>query len=316
MPAYDREYLTLVDTLERAGENAEFLKSSKIASIVINGNKVLGLNKIEGIEISPRPTSDGVEITLKVLEGYKIPEPVHICLGLTAKKGRQTIRSKFLIGKNSALKIIAHCIFPNPEGVEHIMDADIVLEENAHLIYEETHIHGKTGGILVKPTTKIDAGNGSRFFTTFRVVEGRVGRLDILLEAHLKDRAVLDVLTQIYGKEDDEIKIKDVVILEGTESRGMVKSRIVVKDRATSTVIGEAIGIGENSRGHIDCMEIVRGRNARASAIPLIEVKNDTSKLTHEAAIGSIDRSKLETLMARGLTEDEAVDFVVKGLLS
>ncbi len=316
MPAYDREYLAIVDTLERSGQGAEFLKSSKIASIVINGNRVLGINNIEGIEIVPTPTNEGVNINLKVLEGYKIPDPVHICLGLTAKKGRQKIYSKFVIQRNAAIKIIAHCIFPNPEGVKHIMDADIEIEDGGQLIYEETHIHGKSGGILVKPTTRVNVGNGARFFTTFRVVEGRVGKLDILLEAHLRDRAVLDVLTQIYGKEDDEIKIKDVVVLEGQESKGMVKSRIVVKDRSKSTVIGEAIGIGDNSRGHIDCMEIVRGKEARASAIPLIEVKNDTSKLTHEAAIGSIDRSKLETLMARGLTEDEAVDFIVKGLLS
>lgn len=316
MPAYDREYLAIVGTLERSGQEAEFLKNSKIASIVINGNRILGMNTVEGIEILPISTDDGVEMQITVLEGYKIPEPVHICLGLTAKTGRQRIKTRLKVQKNAAIKIVAHCIFPNPQGVEHLMDADIEIDDGAQLIYEETHIHGKSGGIFVKPTTTVVVGNGARFFTTFRVVEGRVGKLDINLEARLLDRAILDVLTQIYGKEDDEIKIRDVVVLEGRQSKGMVKSRIVVKDRAKSTVVGEAIGIGENSRGHIDCMEVVRGREARASAIPLIEVKNDTSKLTHEAAIGSIDSARLETLMARGLTEDEAVDFVVKGILS
>jgi Fe-S cluster assembly scaffold protein SufB len=37
--------------------------------------------------------------------------------------------------------------------------------------------------------------------------------------------------------------------------------------------------------------------------------------LTHEAAIGSVDKKQVETLMARGLTEDEAVDVVVRGML-
>ncbi len=315
MQVYEKEYEMLVESLERTG-SADFLKSDKIASIVINGNQVLGLNKIEGIEIIPQPKNDGVNIFLRVLKGYKIPMPVHVCLGLTARKGRQVISSTFEIEDGAAVKIIAHCIFPNPEGVEHIMDGDIFVGRNAYLEYEETHIHGRSGGIFVKPTTRVEVDDKGKFLTTFRVVEGRVGKLDILLEATLKNFATIDVLTQVYGKEDDDIRIKDRIVLEGEESRGMVKSRVVVKDSAKSQVVGEAIGKGRNSRGHIDCMEIVRGKDAHASSIPLIEVYDDTSKLTHEAAIGSIDRSRLETLMARGLTEDEAVDFVVKGILT
>ncbi len=315
MQRYDKEYLTLVDALERAGSSSNFLKSDKIASIVINGNRVLGLNKIEGIEIVPHPEGEIMNLELIVKKGYKVPNPVHVCLGLTAKQGRQVIKSRFTIEEDASVKIIAHCIFPNPEGVEHVMDADILVKKNGYLHYEETHIHGRTGGILVKPTTRVNLYENARFITTFRIVDGRVGKLDIDLDAKLQNRAMIDVLTQVYGKEDDDIKIKDRIVLEGEEARGMVKSRVVVKDRARSVIIGEAIGNGRNARGHIDCMEIVRGKEAYASSIPLIEVHEDTAKLTHEAAIGSIDRSKLETLMARGLTEDEAVDFVVKGIL-
>jgi uncharacterized protein len=44
-------------------------------------------------------------------------------------------------------------------------------------------------------------------------------------------------------------------------------------------------------------------------------VNDDRAKLTHEAAIGSVDKKQVETFMARGLTEDEAVDVVVRGML-
>jgi len=39
------------------------------------------------------------------------------------------------------------------------------------------------------------------------------------------------------------------------------------------------------------------------------------AKVTHEAAIGSVDKKQLETLMSRGLDESEAVDVIVRGLL-
>lgn len=39
------------------------------------------------------------------------------------------------------------------------------------------------------------------------------------------------------------------------------------------------------------------------------------AKLTHVAAIGSVDQKQLETLMARGLGPEEAVDHIILGML-
>ncbi len=102
--------------------------------------------------------------------------------------------------------------------------------------------------------------------------------------------------------------------LNGVESRGLAKSRIVLTEQAFAEVLGEVIGNGAHSRGHIDYMEIVQGKQVVASVLPRLKVVDDTAKLTHEAAIGSVDKKQVETLMARGLTEQEAVDVLVKGL--
>jgi len=121
--------------------------------------------------------------------------------------------------------------------------------------------------------------------------------------------------TRIYGKRQDDIKVKESIYLNGSESKGLAKSRIVLTDKARAEVLGEIIGKGAYSRGHIDCMEIVQGKKAIASAVPKLKVVNETAKLTHEAAIGSVDKRQVETLMARGLTEQEAIDVIVTGLL-
>jgi Fe-S cluster assembly scaffold protein SufB len=44
-------------------------------------------------------------------------------------------------------------------------------------------------------------------------------------------------------------------------------------------------------------------------------VRDDRARVTHEAAIGSVGRQELETLMARGLDEEEAVDIIIRGML-
>jgi len=126
---------------------------------------------------------------------------------------------------------------------------------------------------------------------------------------------VCELDAKVYGKKKDNILVKESLYLNGENARGLAKSRIVASDNCMSEVIGEAIGNAPNARGHVDCIEIIKGKQARASAIPRLVVIDDRAKLTHEAAIGSVDKKQVETLMARGLNEEEAVDVVVKGML-
>lgn len=114
---------------------------------------------------------------------------------------------------------------------------------------------------------------------------------------------------------NDVIRVRESLFLNGEKSRGLAKSRIVASDHCVSEVVGEAVGNAPGARGHVDCVEIVKGKDARVSAVPRLLVADDHAKLTHEAAIGSVDKKQVETLMARGLTEEEAVDVVVLGIL-
>jgi len=84
---------------------------------------------------------------------------------------------------------------------------------------------------------------------------------------------------------------------------------------ATAKKAYELWSNAEGARGHVDCMEIVKD-NAVASAVPIVKVTNSLAKVTHEAAIGSVDKRQMETLMAHGLTPEEAVDIIVKGILN
>ena len=119
---------------------------------------------------------------------------------------------------------------------------------------------------------------------------------------------------KIYGYGDDRIKIREVGRLIGKSSRGLIKSRIAVKDNAQSEIINELIATAPDTRGHVDCVEIIQD-NAQAKAIPIVSVTNELAKVTHEAAIGRVDKKQVQTLMAKGLDEEEAIDLLVSGIL-
>ena len=123
------------------------------------------------------------------------------------------------------------------------------------------------------------------------------------------------MLAKVCGKKTDSIKIREAIYLNGPYASGIAKSRIVLTGSSHGNVLGEVEGNAPHTRGHVDCHEIVHGRNAVASSTPRISVNDPLARVTHEAAIGRINKKELETLMARGLTENEAIDFIIKGLL-
>jgi len=142
-----------------------------------------------------------------------------------------------------------------------------------------------------------------------------VGMLDYDFEIFGGEKSTSELLVKVFGKKEDDIRIAEKIHLDGKEARGLAKSRLVLIDNAKAVVRGETYGNAPFARGHVDCLEIVNGDGVIASAIPVVYVSDRQAKVTHEAAIGSVDKKQMQTLMARGLNEEEAVDVIVKGIL-
>ncbi len=311
----EKEYQGMIDAYEKAGGDKSVLQTKDVAKLVVHENRVLANDPIQGLKIVTEETKSGVKVDLTVEEGVKVPRPVHLCFGLLPKEGLQEIIMKVDARDNSEISVIAHCIFPNAVKVIHKMDADIEIGAGARFDYKETHYHGEDGGIEVIPKAKVKVNKGGVWQSTFALSQGMVGRLDYDFEVVCLEKAIAELTVKAYGKGNDDIKITERIHLNGAGARGLAKSRLVLGDKAKAEVRGETYGNAPYARGHVDCMELVNGTEAVAKAIPIVSVTDGKAKVTHEAAIGSIDRKQVETLMARGLDEDKAVDVIVKGIL-
>jgi len=158
-------------------------------------------------------------------------------------------------------------------------------------------------------------GKRSIYSSTLTLIEGCVGVLDYDFEVFGEEKSINELTVKVFGKKEDDIKIAEKIHLNGREARGLAKSRLVLRDNAKAVVMGETYGNAPFARGHVDCIEIVDGEGVIARAIPVVYVKDKQAKVTHEAAIGSVDKKQMQTLMARGLNEEEAVDVIVRGIL-
>lgn len=304
----------LMTAYGEAGGDKAILENIEIAHLVADGHKLLSMQGVAGLEVDAHETPTGISARVVVKEGIKLRNPVHLCFGVLHKKGTQKIRMDVKLEKNSSAHVIAHCIFPKAEKVRHIMDAVVEIGEGAEMRYSETHYHGLYGGIEVVPKSVVKIGKGGRYFADFTLTTGRVGSLDIDYSVEAGENAVTELTARVFGHVHDDIKIKEKVVLQGENARGIIKTRVAIEDDARAEVTGITEGNAAGARGHVDCMEIVKDR-AVAKAIPIVNVTNPLAKVTHEAAIGSVDKRQMETLMAHGLTPEEAVDIIVKGIL-
>jgi len=304
----------LMEAFGTSGGDRAILQNSEIAHLVASGHKLLSMNKVEGLVVVAKETMSGISAKVTVKEGIIIRNPVHLCFGVLHKKGTQKIRMEVTLEKNSSAHFKAHCIFPKAENVRHIMDAVIEIGEGAEMTYSETHYHGIHGGIQVVPKSSVKVGRNGKFCTDFTLTTGRVGTLDIDYSVEIGENAVAELTARIFGHAHDDIRIKEKAILVGNNSRSIIKARVAIEDEAKAEVIGITDGNAAGARGHVDCMEIVKDK-ATAKAVPIVNVTHPLAKVTHEAAIGSVDKRQMETLMAHGLTPEEAVDIIVKGIL-
>ncbi|HWP90677.1 MAG TPA: SufD family Fe-S cluster assembly protein [Thermodesulfobacteriota bacterium] len=248
------------------------------------------------------------------LKKKKNRKPGVFCIGILRKEGVQKININVKLEKKASVQSFAHCLFPRAERVTHIMYATVEVGEKAQMKYSENHYQGNQGGIEVIPKASVKVGKGGRYFTDFNLTNGRVGKLNIDYLIELDEGAVTELITRLFGHANDEIKIKERIVLARTNSRGLIKTRVALEDESSSEVVNIAEGKAEGARGHMDCMEIVKDK-ATAKAIPIVDVSHPLAKITHEAVIGSIDKKQLETLMAHGLGPEQAVDLIVKGIL-
>jgi Fe-S cluster assembly scaffold protein SufB len=195
------------------------------------------------------------------------------------------------------------------------MDADIRIGDGADYAYFERHVHGPHGGVEVIPKAKVEVGKGARFKTEFELIKGRVGLMDIEYDTTVQAHGVMEMVARISGREDDRVKVTEIGHLVGEGARGVLNTYVALRGQAQGEIYNTLNATAAHARGHVDCKEIVQDQ-AIASAVPIVNVKHPKAHVTHEAAIGSVDSKQLETLMARGLSEDEAVDLIIEGMLS
>ncbi len=313
-PGWASEMEAIMEAYKQAGGAPDQLQNNDVATLVVSGDQVMASHDIPGIQFKAAQIENGVKAEITVSKNSIIEQPVHLCFGVVPEEGIQHIEATYKIEEGAQVKFLAHCSFPNAIKVKHMMDADIQIGENASMEYTEEHYHGESGGIQVLPVTKVNVGKGGTYKNTFSLVRGSIGEMDVNLEATAQENALVELNVKAYGINQDAVKVNETVYLNGKNAHGLAKTRVAVRDQATSDIITTTYGNAPGVKGHMDCTEVIRD-HGKATNNPIVSVSDALAQVTHEAAIGTVNHKELETLMARGLSEDEAVDLIIRAMI-
>ncbi|MEM8850634.1 MAG: Fe-S cluster assembly protein SufB [Pseudomonadota bacterium] len=97
------------------------------------------------------------------------------------------------------------------------------------------------------------------------------------------------------------------------------KSRIVSKGISAGKAQNTYRGLvsmhpkAKNGRNYTQCDSLLIGSDCGAHTVPYIEVKNNSSRVEHEATTSKVDDDQLFYCRSRGMDEEEAVALVVNG---
>jgi len=292
---------------------AEYHADPDAPRVVILENKVVNVQDREGLELEAEELDDGVRAELVVKEGFELDEPVHFCVGIPWEEGVQRIETRVVVEPEARIRLLSHCSFPRAEDVLHEMKAEFVVKDGAELEVQDIHYHGE-GGVRLRAEYDVEVGEGARLSSEFRLTKGRVGELWWVSRGVVRREGSLEGVVRIMAREDDKVDIEESVRLVGEDSRAVLDSRAAAIDGARVRFVGELSGEAPGAKGHVECSEIIRG-DGRVESVPKLKVVDPDARLTHEAALGTLERREIEALMSRGLSEEEAVEMLVEAML-
>ncbi len=286
-----------------------------MAKIMVRDGELYNVEENEGIKISAKKAGKKYKVKIVVKKGYKSPFPLYSCFRAFRGGVVQDLDVDLILEENSELIVISMCSFPMGEKVKHIMKTNLVMKKNSKIHYIEAHYHGLGKDVHVKTIANVKMGENTQFKSEFIAIKGRLGKLEIKTDVDAGKNSVVDITTKTYAYHNDVVTIDEIVKLNGENARAIVKSRGAAQDQSKIFLNMRVEGNAPNTKGHIDCAEVVKDE-AQIENIPAVVVRDKTSRVTHEAAIGSVDKKQLETLLAKGLDEDEATEIIIRGIIN
>jgi Fe-S cluster assembly protein SufB len=253
--------------------------------------------------------------------GVRCPMELSTYFRINAENTGQFERTLIIADNGSYVSYLEGCTAPQRDTAQlHAAVVEIVVEEDAEVKYSTVQNwypgdeNGK-GGIYNFVTKRADC-RGDRAKVMWTQVEtgsAVTWKYPSCILRGNESQGEFYSIAITNGHQQADTGTKMIHLGRDT------KSRIVSKGISAGVAQNTYRGLvsmhpkAKNSRNYTQCDSLLIGDKCGAHTVPYIEVKNNSSRVEHEATTSKVDDDQLFYCRQRGMDEEEAVALVVNG---
>ncbi|MFA5429641.1 MAG: SufD family Fe-S cluster assembly protein [Candidatus Omnitrophota bacterium] len=258
-----------------------------------------------------RETEGGYFIRVK--RGHAIEFPVQACLFLKQQGFRQKVHNLIVVEEGAKAYIITGCSASHSasEGM-HLGISEFFVHNGAYLNF--TMIHSWQESVSVKPVSIASVGEEAVFISNYVCLKP-VRDITMYPTALLHGRKARASFNSIILSHPGSLQdVGSRVALQAEETQAEIISRAVSLGGKV-VARGHIKASARNVKGHLECRGLILPEKGSIYAIPEMETDYRDVDLSHEAAIGRINKDEIEYLRCRGFSPHEAQSLIVRGFM-
>ncbi len=254
-------------------------------------------------------------------EGVKCPMELSTYFRINAENTGQFERTLIIAEKGSYVSYLEGCTAPmRDENQLHAAVVELVIHDDAEIKYSTVQNwypgdeNGK-GGIYNFVTKRADCrGKNSKvMWTQVETGSAVTWKYPSCILRGDNSQGEFYSIAIANNMQQADTGTKMVHLGKNTKSRIVSKGISAGKAQNTYRGLVSMHPKSSNSRNYTQCDSLLIGNKCGAHTVPYIEVKNNSSRVEHEATTSKVDEDKLFYCKQRGMDEEEAVALVVNG---
>ena len=251
---------------------------------------------------------------IRVKKNIRLSTPVLAGFLIHTPQGLQLVHNIVVIEEGAQLHLITGCVSGkhNREGL-HVAVSEYYVEKNAKFI--NTMIHNWGPDFVVRPRAGTIVAENATFVSNYYSVAPPKS-IESRPYTDLKgENSSAKYLTVLVSMPDSYCDVGGTVRMSGENTSAELVAR-AVNYGGTVLQTGLLIGAAKGARGHVDCSGLMLSDGGVIEAVPGLRATHPDARMSHEAAIGKIDRGEVNYLQSKGLPEMQAIALIIRGFLN
>lgn len=250
-----------------------------------------------------------------VPKGVKLEKPLQSYFRINSEQMGQFERTLIIVDEGASVHYVEGCTAPiYSKDSLHAAIVEIIIKENGYCRYSTIQNWSNNIVNLVTKRAKVLA-NGMMEW-----IDGNIGSM-----INMKYPAC------ILAGEGAKGNTVSIAFASSNQYQDTGAKMIHLAPNTSSTIISKSIcrGGGKvnyrgmvkqskdaiNSRSHVECDTIILDDISSSDTIPLNLVRNQKSRIEHEATVSKVSEEQLFYLMSRGITAEDALQMIVMGFI-